>query len=481
MEAQSVASEHEKSDEMYIHFYTVIYPSTPDTLFTYWYKNNHVEFDVFEDIERIFQKMKEFKLCISYTGDIFPIKNERLLIEQFMLLGIQDKESCVIQLMNGTVKDVHCGFTPYISTFNDLFDVCFQNYDICQSFSSNDKEVSLLLFDKKDRSLVPSSEEEMNPYSDKNLMIVEFLNHRLLTNFIKLDTIFYTIFDSFIDNPTLNKWFITLIQKQEYQMAIQIIYNIEQFHNNHPSIKEKNEIKYSEDLVEARQEDEETKEIESTKRIRIFCDLFLEPNKDSDILLSEIYQEYCIASNWTNHSVLSMSNFIKTLRSLHKYPIKRRSKGMMIIGYHSLVSQQQRMLNEIINNQQERNILQYISPNDMKEIVYQYQEQIFSINQPYVRECFLLLYNTSTPLHAMTFSYFSSIPQLQPFLEKYAVYVERNISKPLRMNPSNDVELFRELSQECMLYFPFHIDLLKQKRKEESAVPKELDVDKNED
>jgi hypothetical protein len=228
-------------------------------------------------------------------------------------------------------------------------------------------------------------------------------------------------------------------------------------------------------------EDEETKEIESTKRIRIFCDLFLEPNKDSDILLSEIYQEYCIASNWTNNSMLSMSNFIKTLRSLHKYPIKRRSKGMMIIGYHSLVSQQQRMLNEIINNQQERNILQYISPNDMKEIVYQYQEQIFSINQPYVRECFLLLYNTSTPLHAMTFSYFSSIPQLQPFLEKYAVYVERNISKPLRMNPSNDVELFRELSQECMLYFPFHIDLLKQKRKEESAVPKELDVDKNED
>jgi len=468
----------EETEEMYIHFYTMIYPATPSTLSIYWYKNTNENFEIFEDVQRIFQKMKEFNLCTTYTGDVFCIKNERLFVEQLLLLGVEPKESCSLHLINGMVKEVHKGSTSFVSIFNDVFDICFHAYDICQSFSSYDKDTPLRLFDKKDRLSIPCKEKESVTFSDKHVMIIDFFDHQLVTTFIGLKTIVYSIFDSIIDNRTLNKWFTTLVQKQEYETAVKTIMNIQQYQSKNPYTTESKKDLTSPLYEDSSEEEEkwETRSVTPTDWIRIFCDLYLQPYHGSDILLSEVYHEYTIASGWTTTPTVSMATFIKTLRSFDRFPIKRRAKGMMIIGYRSLVSYQMQLQEDVKNGQESsRNLLRYMPLKKIHDRIYHRQEEIKAINIPYAREICILLHETSTPLTSTVASQFCAIPALKDALELYAKYIEEMVSKPLQMDFTRECEAFREVSENCVLYFPFRHsyitelpELLKMKEYQES-------------
>jgi hypothetical protein len=479
----------EDPQEIYIHFYTVLYPETPDTLSIYWYKNQNEHFEIFEDCKLIFQKMKEYKLCTTYTGDVFCIKHESLFMEQLLLLGIEQKESSSLHLINGVIKEVHCGKTKHVPVFNDTFDICFQGYDICQSFSSAEIESPLFVVDKSNRSSSLSSsfcsmdsiEIEKMEGLDKHLMIIDFLHHRLVTSFIKLRTILYSIFHATIDNQTMNKWFLTMVYKKQYPLAVERIFHIQDHHakqqeiiSNSPrltspmlhedSSKEEESYEQTEQEQEQEQEQEKKSSYQPKEWIRWFCDLYLEPTKECDILLSELYREYQTASSWTNTPVVSMANFIKTVRSLDRFSLKRRSKGMTLLGHRSLVSQQSRMCEEVKQGQEyHRNLLHYRSTHDIQQILDQHQQTISSISHPFTKEVCLLWNETTTPFSFESISQFCSIPFLSSSLSRYAEYLEHLLSKPLRRNDETELEEFRDMSQQCVLYYPFQKGYLPEK------------------
>ena len=464
--------EIQETEEIYIHFYTVVYPKHPDRLSIYWYKNTNEHVEIFEDIKRIFGKMKEFSILSAYTGDIFCIKNERLFMEQLLLLGVEQKEPCSLQLINGVIKHVHCGTTSSPSMFNDLFDICFQSYDMYHSFSSSDQEHPITVLDKKggtvqDTGKKIDGEAEADAEAeneDKHLLILDFFGHRIITTFIKLRTVLYSIFHSIIDNQTLNKWFIRLVEKREYATAIKTIQTIETFHREQPY---ENKQVTTPSLYEDSSEEEKGEEVlvkqEDPKTwIQLFCNLYLQKDSDNDMLLSEVYQHYCTASAWSATSMVPMAQFMKTLRSLNRFSIRRRSKGMMMLGHRSLVLDQETIYKTVKKGQMyDRNLLNFVTPNEMK-IKLLSSDQGLSSNTKFAREVTVLLPRLTIPLTPPVIHQFCSNPHLTKSLEIFAVYVEQMVSKPHHMDFASDLAEFREMSQSCILYYPFSKDILQQ-------------------
>jgi len=453
--------EVEQVNEIYIHFYTAIYPTSPQQLSIYWYKNTQEHVEIFEDVKQIFAKMKECKLLTTYTGDVFCIKNERLFVEHLLLLGIEQKESYQLHLINGVVKEVHHGKTNFLHTFNDLFDICFQSYDMYHSFSSSDVKQQITMLDKRNGALtVLHTESKEVDYVDKHLLIIDFFGHRIITTFIKLRAILYSILHSIIDNQTLNKWFYRLVERNEYATVIQTIETIESFHRDHPyDIRQEllSATLYDESSEEEKS-DVSSRQLDSKEWIQTFCDLYLQKDSENNTLLSEVYYDYCTASGWTSTPVVSMAQFMKTLRSLNRYTIRRRSKGMMILGYRSLVSQQQTMLEDIKQEKiLDRDLLIFSSAKEMKDTLHTYHD--ISTTSRWAREVILLLPRLTIPFTEALIEQFASNPYLKDSLDMFANYVEERLSKPLHIDWENDCNKYRELTKECVLYYPFSMDI----------------------
>jgi hypothetical protein len=476
--------EVEQVEEMYIHFYTVIYPNSPHQLSIYWYKNTQEHVEIFEDVRQIFEKMKECKFLTTYTGDVFCIKNERLFVEQLLLLGVEQKDSYQLHLINGVVKEVHHGKTNFLQNFNDLFDICFQSYDVYHSFSSSDSEHAITVLDKRDgiSSLHPIPSRE-GDYSDKHLLIIDFFGHRVITTFIKLRTILYSIFHSIIDNQTLNKWFYRLVEKNDYATIVQTIQTMESFHREHPYevrrestptlYEESSEVEGDAEAEAEAEAEGDAKEQKSVGRIRqmdtkewiqTFCDLYLQKDLEKHTLLSEVYHDYCTASSWTSTSVVSMAQFMKTLRSLERFTIRRRSKGMVIVGYSCLIQQQASMFEDVKNqNMHVRNLLHRLSVKEMKELLHVYRH--VPSTSKWTREAILMLPPLTTPLTTLIVEQFASNPYLASSLTIYANYIDNLFSKPFSRETEDAYQEYNELKKSCVLYYPFSLDIEAKKEK----------------
>ena len=462
--------ESKETVEIYIHFYTLIYKNNPNRLSIYWYKNTSEHVEVFQDVKLIFEKMKECHLITTYTGDIFCIRNENVFVEKLLLLGVKQTSSYSLHLINGRVKEVHCGRSDSASTFNDLFDICFQSYDMYQSFSSSDEEHLITLLDKRATSGSEISKEENQDidYADKHLLIIDFFGHQIITTFIKLRTIVYSIFHSIIDNQTLNRWFRRLIEKNQYDTIVQTIHTMETFHREHPyedKPQSSSPSLYDDSSEEEKGDDLRNSQSEKTKReedpkewIQLFCDLYLQKDSDHDILLSEVYQDYCTSSAWSSTPTVSMALWIKTLRSLKRFTIRRRSKGMMIVGYRSLVSQQKIFYERVKNGQEaSRNILHFLTVKEIREIILGLSSS--SPCLPLERDTHILLPRLSIPVTPQVIRQFHSIPYLVESLPLYATYINQILAKPLHLDIASDLADFRELKQICVLYYPFSVDI----------------------
>jgi hypothetical protein len=462
--------EVEHVEEIYVHFYTVIYPTSPHQLSIYWYKNTQEHVEIFEDVRQIFAKMKECKLLTTYTGDVFCIKNERLFVEQLLLLGVEQKESYPLHLINGVVKEVHHGKTNFLQNFNDLFDICFQSYDMYHSFSSSDSEHAITVLDKRDgiASLPPIPSREVD-YSDKHLLMIDFFGHRVITTFIKLRTILYSIFHSIIDNQTLNKWFYRLVEKNDYATIVQTIQTMESFHREHPyEVKRESTPTLYEESSEVEAEagtnTKEEKSVARTKQadtkewIQTFCDLYLQKDSEKHTLLSEVYHDYCTASSWTSTPVVSMAQFMKTLRSLDRFIIRRRSKGMVIVGYCCLVSQQAYMLEDVKEQHKPvRDLLYRLSVKEMRDLLHVHRHVLST--SKWTREAILMLPRLTIPLTTLIVEQFASNPYLTSSLTTYANYVASLFSKPFSRETEDAHQEYRELIKTCVLYYPFSLDI----------------------
>lgn len=194
----------------------------------------------------------------------------------------------------------------------------------------------------------------------------------------------------------------------------------------------------------------------------------MEQNPGSDILLSDIYQMYLTSSGWTQTATVSMSTFIKRLRALNRFTIKRRSKGMMVIGYSCLVSQQSELFQQVKKGQiYYRQLLHYKSELEIDTILTKYANEISNIGHKYAREAFILLNNMK--LDYQTVAQFASIPQITTQLSLYAEYIDsiRKIKPVYETLPNGHrirkfnteiqrpLEDFRELGNKCTIYYPF--------------------------
>jgi hypothetical protein len=136
--ASAFKSQNEKRygnvEKMYIHFYTVATGS--DTLDIFWYCNDIENIELFSDHKHFFATLKSYGYYTTYTGDIFIVKNLQKFKEILILLGAKEDKVSTWSLANDATKEVHEWKVEHASKFNELFDVCFEDYEIINSFSS---------------------------------------------------------------------------------------------------------------------------------------------------------------------------------------------------------------------------------------------------------------------------------------------------------------------------------------------------------
>jgi hypothetical protein len=445
---------------MYIHFYTI---TCSDTLNFFWYCNDTENVELFSDFKHYLHTLKKYGQYTTYTGDIFVVKNLHKFKEILILLGAKEISKSNWPLVNDTSKEVHTWRASNSTRFNELFDICFQDYDIINSFSS-------------EPSLSKNRVEMDIPFYDigyetnsTELIMVTVGDNTEFMKYYNFNQLLYTTVKSKVDNATLINWFDTFVKKSEYKSACTIIKNLMDFNSKEedttPQVYEDLDADDATIITE-----QESAKISHNEWILLFCELYLEEDKGSDILLSDIYQMYLTASSWSGTATVSMATFIKRVRALNRFTIKRRSKGMMVIGFKCLVGQQVEMFQQVKKGQlYKRQLLHYKSAIEINQIITKYKTDIESIGLKYTREAFILLNDSAQKPDYQTVAQFISILQISTQLGLYAEYIdsvlknlsdcETSVNDTRVRKCNNDVqkplEDFRELGNKCTLYYPF--------------------------
>jgi hypothetical protein len=431
-------------EKMYIHFYTIpVETATSNELYIYWYALAEQNIDLFNDFHTLFKKCKQYTYA-SYTGELFSINSLQQFKENLILLGVKDLANPIkiskVNLQDGTSIDMNLHTINNVPHFNDMFDICFQNYDFHQSFSDINDII-----------------EESNEI--KPIICVENCTtpERIYLPQVELKCIAYKIVKTSVDNETLNGWFNTLVKNKQYNSVLTILDSLCNFNTD---LEVSNTVENDFDDGVSINESVAPTKISKTDWIKLFCDLYLEEDKTTDILLSDVYQEYITASSWTDTPTVTMAIFIKQLRALNKYTIKRRSKGMMLIGYTSLVSAQadfkKKSLTGSLTN---RALFRYRHPREVRKIVKQNEDKVILIGHKYAREVAFILYNINIILNYQTVNQFCSIPQLVSEIDKIAKYIDKQFDPEEIKSESERGDIFynfRKTADECLIYFPFN-------------------------
>jgi hypothetical protein len=447
-------------EKMYIHFYTF---TCSDTLDFFWYCNDTENIELFSDFKHYLHTLKSYGQCSNYTGDIFVVKNLHKFKEILILLGAREISKSNWPLVNNISKEVHTWRSSNNTQFNELFDICFQDYDIINSFSS-------------EPSLSKTCVEMDIPFYDigyetnsTELIMVTVGDNIEFMKYYNFNQLCYTNVKSKVDNATLMNWFDTFVKKSEYKSACTIIKNLMDFNSKEEDTTPQVYDDLDADDVTVLVEQESAK-ISHNDWILLFCELYLEEDKIYDILLSDIYQMYLTASSWSSTATVSMATFIKRLRAFNRFTIKRRSKGMMVIGFKCLVGQQAELFQQVKKGQlYKRQLLQYKSDLEINQIITKYKSDIESIGYKYTREAFILLNDSAQKLNYQTVAQFVSIPQISTQLGLYAEYIDsilKNIPecetsvsdtrvRKFNTDVQKPLEDFRELGNKCTLYNPF--------------------------
>ena len=479
------SSEHR--EEWYMHFFTVVYMDRADLLSVYWYKGRTVNRELFEDVRQILERMKEYRICASYTGDIMCLTDERAFVEKLVLLGLQGTMIHTYDwpIQGGGSLEIEGGVCSQSAYFQQMSGVCFQDYDVWHSFSSTDPSEPVLLH--KGLARKESVEIVAPSDSESRLIVVSFFGRSVLLSWLPLAITGYTVFYSAIENRQLYTWFVSMIQRQQYGLAKQQIAALEDYHTrqlalssplvadtvpsvciNAPTLALTDTVEEVTEVTEAKADvapsastTRSLQELESpTFWVRTFCELYVEESADHDTLLSEIYQDYLTFSDWGyRDKLVSMTAFVKTLRALGRFTIKRRSKGMTLVGHRSLVSQQEAMRDAVRHGQQsERNVLRYHTSREIQTIVGRYTDIIEECYPLCAREACLALHDMGLSLDSAILYSFCRIPGMTEQLKMYAEYVDGLLSQPLTMDHQTDYEGFRELTERCVLYYPFRLE-----------------------
>ena len=457
-------------EKMYIHFYTFSYTASNEVKL-FWYTTDTENLELFIDFKYIFTTLKKYGAFSAFTGDIFTVRNLHKFREQLILLGVVNEKSYNLALNYGNKVEIHISTTDKLTDFNDLFDICFEDYEFINSFSS-ENELSKKRIEVEIEPVVEPSDNnncllKLNFLGEENYVIPFHSFGFYPTEVIK----------SKISNVTLNNWFNTMIKKNKngYFTAVSTLFSLIEFNNNNPDTTEEYEGDAGADddnTTIATMSGKENK-IHPVEWVKLFCDLYLEEEKGQDILLSDIYQAYITASAWTETPTMSMASFIKKLRALNRFTIKRRSKGMMAIGWTCIVSSQEEFCNGVRRGQfYKRQLLHYTPIVELYPLIPTDRATIDIYGQEYAREALVLLKLSKVPINYQTVAQFCSIPQIASQLPFYAKYLDSVIKEyeEMRQQLREDkrkgkgtsqkvLQDYRDFTTKCTIYFPFNITL----------------------
>lgn len=477
-----LAPSSDPRDEWFVHFFTVVYADRADALSVYWYKGRAVNRELFEDVRLILERMKEYRLCASYTGDVLCVSEERVFLEKLVLLGLQGCVTATYDwpLQSGGSLEIEGGVCLYPAYFQQMSGVCFQDYDVWHSFSSTDPSDPVTVIAKQQSVASVAAVTAMVPREEEaRLIFVSVFGHSVLMAWCPLAITGYSVFHCAIEERQLYTWFVSMVQQRQYALAKQQIAALDDYHTLHPvltsplAVSDDSVVVDAVDAVDAVAEEMEKEE--EAKRVFVlrslqevdspmfwvhtFCDLYLEESAEYDTLLSEIYQDYLTFSEWgEREKLVSMTAFVKTLRATGRYTIKRRSKGMTLVGHCSLVSRQEALYEAVKHGQgYERNLLQYRSAQDIQTILGLYTELVEHCHPIYSREACVALHDRGLVLDDAILYSFCRIPGMTEQLKQYHDYLEALLARPLAMDHQTDCEDFRELAERCVLYYPFRL------------------------
>lgn len=461
--ASAFKSQNEKRygsvEKMYIHFYTIA--SGSDTLDIYWYCNDTENIELFSDLKYFFNKMKTYGEYTTYTGDVFVVKNLNKFKELLILVGTEDSATTSWTLQGDKVLSVNTCKVKKASKFYEIFDICFEDYEIINSFSS---EASL----SKNRIEMDEfiTNTPITPNSN-SIILVHFNGHKYPMPHYKFNQMYFSTVKSRVGDNILSNWFNAIIAKNEYLTAFNTIHKLIDYNEKEEDATTVTEEEEKDDATVITEQ--EPAKISHDEWIKLFCELYLDDSsKGSDLLLSDIYQMYLTASGWTQTNTVTMATFIKRLRSMNKFTIKRRAKGMMVIGVSCLVNQQSELFLKVKSGQSyDRQLSHYKSDVEINSILTKYNDEIEKIGLKYTREAFILLNDSNITLDYQTVAQFVSIPQISIQLKPYSEYIEsvlKNVTeteingkrvRKFNTEIQKPLEEFRELCTRCVLYFPF--------------------------
>ncbi len=460
--ASAFKSQNEKRygsvEKMYIHFYTIA--SGSDTLDIYWYCNDTENIELFSDLKYFLNKMKIYGEYTTYTGDVFVVKNLHKFKEILILVGTEDSNTTSWTLQGDKVLSVNTCKVKKASKFYEIFDICFEDYEIINSFSS---EASL----SKNRIEMDEFITNTHTTPNNSTILVHFNEHKYPMPYYKFNQMYFSTVKSKVGDNILSNWFNAVIGKNEYLTAFNTIHKLIDYNEKEEDATTVIEEEEKDDATVMTEQ--ESAKISHDEWIKLFCDLYLDDSsKGSDLLLSDIYQMYLTASGWTQTSTVTMATFIKRLRNMNKFTIKRRAKGMMVIGVSCLVNQQAELFLKVKSGQSyDRQLSHYKSDVEINSILTKYKDEIEKIGLKYTREAFILLNDSNINLDYQTVAQFVSIPQISTQLKPYSEYIEsvlKNVTETVingkRVRKFNTeiqkpLEEFRELCTRCVLYFPF--------------------------
>jgi hypothetical protein len=423
---------------MYTHIYTIT--TSEKELQIWWYEIQEESIELFQDFERIFQKYKKFGCITTYTGDILEISDTKAFEEQLILMGVSiPAETTFLTLQDNTQLILNYGTTKLIEQFNELYCICFQEYDTLYTFSS---ETPKMLNEKDEKEV-------------KEIIRIPIMYTNIFTPKIRLDYIAYSSLELNTSNVILNKWFSYFNQGNKL-CYIQICSILEKLYQK--QISNNQESEKQENKSEEKSENKVWVEEKSENKVWVeeFCNLYAEKNEKMDTLLSDIYQQYITASSWTKTETISMPQFIKYIKEIQRFTIKRKSKGMVVTGYKFLISYQEEIYNKTKAGQlYERNLLRYFNDNDIKYIkssIESIQSLQLDIKDNYYLEAIVLLYKTGYKISKTLLDQFVNNPYIAKSLPLYSKYIKEILENPIS---NKCMDIYREISNKGVFFLPF--------------------------
>lgn len=421
---------------MYAHIYTA--STSEEELQIWWYfvpDSNSKLFEDFQSILKMYMKLQQIK---TYTGDILKIKDEKTFVEQLILMGVTIPATLFNTLLQDkSVLKLNYGTTRFVNEFNDLYSVCFVDYDILETFSSD--TVNSI-----------STGIKSNEIIHINLFNKHFYSPKFKLNCIAYDTLVLNT-----SNEILINWFKyfndkSYFNKEEGIAKYNAMCDILTRLFNESITKSTEDTGDKEEVAEEKEEKSEYK-----LWIEEFCDLYGEKDEKVDTLLSDIYEQYLTASSWTKTETIGMSQFIKYIKKMPQFIIKRKSKGMMVIGYKFLVNQQENMYNKTKDGQMcERNLLRYMNELTIRDINVSIQKLYNPeiIKEKYYLEATCLLSKLDCKLTKTMLDQFINNPYIAPSLPHYSRYINEVLNNP---KSTTHMDIYRAISSKCIIYLPF--------------------------